>query len=112
MDDDNSSVRGEALVGLGKVEGSGGETPLPETKGQVNNPLHGVTLEQILKYLVENFGWIEMNRRVEINCFYSKPSIKSSLTFLRKNNWARLKVERLYLEAVAGPDQVNRDWHE
>ena len=83
-----------------------------DSESQANNPLHGVTLEQILNYLVENFGWIEMNRRVEINCFYSKPSVKSSLTFLRKNNWARIKVERMYLEAVAGPDVKNRDKHE
>lgn len=85
-------------------------TPFPQP--QTNNPLHGVTLEQILNYLVENFGWIEMNRRIEINCFFSNPSVKSSLKFLRKNNWARIKVERMYLEAVSGPDVKNRDRHE
>ena len=79
---------------------------------QVNNPLHGITLEQILNYLVEKFGWIEMNRRVKINCFFSNPSVSSSLKFLRKNNWARIKVERMYLESVSGKRVKNRDRHE
>lgn len=79
---------------------------------QVNNPLHGITLEQILNYLVEKFGWMEMNRRVKINCFSSNPSVSSSLKFLRKNNWARIKVERMYLESVSGRSVKNRDRHE
>lgn len=79
---------------------------------QVNNPLHGITLEQILNYLVEKFGWMEMNRRVKINCFLSNPSVSSSLKFLRKNNWARIKVERMYLESVSGKRVKNRDRHE
>ncbi len=79
---------------------------------QVNNPLHGITLEQILNYLVEKFGWMEMNRRVKINCFSSNPSVSSSLKFLRKNNWARIKVERMYLESVSGKRVKNRDRHE
>ena len=79
---------------------------------QVNNPLHGVTLEQILNYLVEKFGWMEMNRRVKINCFSSNPSVSSSLKFLRKNNWARIKVEQMYLESVCGKGVKNRDRHE
>jgi uncharacterized protein (DUF2132 family) len=65
---------------------------------QPNNPLHGITLEAILKYLVENYGWEYMNKRIQINCFFSHPSVKSSLVFLRKNPWAREKVERLYIE--------------
>ncbi len=84
----------------------------PAASGQQNNPLHGISLEKILLYLVERYGWIEMNKRVQINCFFSNPSIKSSLTFLRKNNWARIEVERMYLEAVSGPEAVNRDFHE
>ncbi len=79
---------------------------------QQNNPLHGITLEQILVYLVDRYGWIEMNRRVEINCFFTNPSVKSSLKFLRKHNWARIQVERMYLDALAGPDAKNRDFHE
>ena len=78
---------------------------------QPNNPLHGVTLEQILEFLLERYGWIEMNRRVEINCFFSNPSIKSSLKFLRRNNWARVQVERMYLDAISGPEAKNRDFH-
>lgn len=61
-----------------------------------NDPLHGKTLEVILQHLVTQFGWEELGRRIRINCFNSNPSIKSSLTFLRKTPWARKKVEELY----------------
>jgi len=64
---------------------------------QANNPLHGKTLEMILNHLVEHFGWEELGNKININCFKSDPSIKSSLTFLRKTPWARKKVEDLYL---------------
>lgn len=64
---------------------------------QKNNPLHGMTLEAILLQLVERLGWEEMARRVDINCFKSDPSIKSSLKFLRKTPWARTRVEELFL---------------
>nr|WP_211240619.1 VF530 family protein [Adhaeribacter aquaticus] len=67
---------------------------------QQNNPLHGKTLEQILNTLVDKFGWQELARQIKINCFISNPSIKSSLTFLRKTPWARKKVEDLYLSRV------------
>jgi len=67
---------------------------------QKNNPLHGITLEQILNYLVETKGWEYLGDEVNINCFQSNPSIKSSLTFLRKTPWARAKVESLYLYVV------------
>jgi len=62
--------------------------------------LHGVTLEMILNYLVEKYGWEEMAGRIRINCFAKDPSIKSSLKFLRRTPWARSKVECLYLTAV------------
>ena len=62
-----------------------------------NDPLHGVTLEKILIDLVDLLGWEEMARKIRINCFASDPSIKSSLTFLRKTPWARAKVETLYI---------------
>ena len=62
-----------------------------------NDPLHGVTLEQILTDLVDLLGWEEMSKKIRINCFASNPSIKSSLTFLRKTPWARAKVETLYI---------------
>jgi len=67
---------------------------------QPNNPLHGITLEKILLHLVEVYGWDEMGRQVNIRCFNSDPSIKSSLTFLRKTPWAREQVENLYLESL------------
>jgi uncharacterized protein (DUF2132 family) len=64
---------------------------------QPNNPLHGITLENILTFLVDQVGWVELSRRIEIRCFYNEPSIKSSLKFLRRTPWARKKVEELYL---------------
>jgi hypothetical protein len=60
--------------------------------------LHGITLESVLTRLVEHYGWDELGRRIEINCFIKDPSIKSSLKFLRKTPWAREQVEKLYLE--------------
>ena len=66
-------------------------------KYQKNNPLHGITLEQILNYLVEKYGWEELGARIHIRCFNFDPSIKSSLKFLRKTPWARAQVEKLYL---------------
>lgn len=64
---------------------------------QPNNPLHGVTLQQIVTALVEHYDWDGLARRIDIKCFKNAPSIKSSLTFLRKTPWAREKVEGLYL---------------
>ena len=61
------------------------------------DPLHGKTLEAILNELVAHYGWEELALQININCFKSNPSIKSSLTFLRKTGWARKKVESLYL---------------
>lgn len=65
---------------------------------QPNNPLHGITLETIVTSLVEHYGWDELALRININCFKSDPSVKSSLKFLRKTSWARTKVEQLYLD--------------
>lgn len=62
-----------------------------------NNPLHGKTLETILIELVECYGFAELSLVIDINCFKVDPSIKSSLTFLRKTPWARAKVESLYI---------------
>jgi len=67
---------------------------------QVNNPLHGKTLEMILNHLVAHYGWEEMGNRISINCFITDPSIKSSLKFLRATPWARKKVEDMYLEST------------
>jgi len=60
------------------------------------DPLHGVTLEMILNKLVDEYGWEKMGKIINIRCFQKDPSIKSSLTFLRKTPWARKKVEKLY----------------
>lgn len=65
---------------------------------QPNNPLHGKTLETILTELVAHYGWASLGQKIRINCFTSTPSIKSSLTFLRKTDWARKQVEELYLQ--------------
>ncbi len=65
---------------------------------QPNNPLHGVKLADILEYLVNYYGWEVLGEKIKINSFNSNPSIKSSLTFLRKTPWAREKVEQLYLK--------------
>ncbi|MDP5290852.1 VF530 family protein [Oceanimonas sp. CHS3-5] len=72
---------------------------------QPNNPLHGITLESLLTELVEKYGWDELARRVNINCFKNDPSIKSSLKFLRRTPWARTQVEELYLRLKNSP------WH-
>lgn len=61
--------------------------------------LDGLTLERLLEILVQRHGWEELGRRIEIRCFTSDPSIKSSLKFLRKTPWARQKVEQLYLQS-------------
>ncbi|EKY4875942.1 DUF2132 domain-containing protein [Vibrio alginolyticus] len=65
---------------------------------QPNNPLHGLSLEKIVTRLVEHFGWNGLYERIRVNCFKKDPSIKSSLKFLRKTQWARDKVEALYIE--------------
>ena len=67
---------------------------------QPNNPLHGKTLESVVVFLVDKYGWEELGSKIPVNCFMSNPSIKSSLTFLRKTPWARKKVEDLYLESL------------
>jgi uncharacterized protein (DUF2132 family) len=68
---------------------------------QKNNPLHGKTLEMIITELHAYYGWEKLGEMIKINCFISDPSIKSSLKFLRKTEWARTKVEALYLEMLA-----------
>lgn len=65
-----------------------------------NDPLHGKTLEAILNELVDFYGWEQMGASININCFKSNPSIKSSLTFLRKTPWARTKVEQMYVRML------------
>ena len=76
---------------------------------QQNNPLHGIKLETIITYLVDKYGWEDMARRIDIRCFKDNPSVKSSLTFLRKTQWARDKVEYLYLRANKLPLPIKPD---
>ena len=68
---------------------------------QPNNPLHGITLENIVLQLVEKYGWKELGALINIDCFNNNPGVKSSLKFLRKTPWARSKVENLYLKTIA-----------
>lgn len=68
---------------------------------QLNNPLHGLTLANILTTLVAHYGWDGIAQRIDINCFKNDPSLKSSLKFLRKTQWARDKVEGLYISTFA-----------
>jgi len=68
-----------------------------------NDPMHGMTLENILIELEERYGWEGLADRIDINCFKKDPSIKSSLKFLRRTPWARSKVEALFLEMKEGP---------
>lgn len=70
------------------------------TQPRPKNPLHGITLAMILERLVAHIGWAEMAFAIPIRCFTHDPSIKSSLTFLRKTPWARAKVESLYLDCL------------
>jgi uncharacterized protein (DUF2132 family) len=79
-----------------------GHIPLPRlvrfmNSEQPKNPLHGLTLESIVVRLVDYYGWEQLAGRININCFKSDPSVKSSLKFLRRTPWAREQVERLYL---------------
>lgn len=64
---------------------------------QTNNPLHGITLKAILEELVLKYGFEELGKKIKIKCFTEKPSINSSLTFLRKTPWAREKVEKYFV---------------
>ena len=69
-------------------------------KSQPNNPLHGIKLADMLEQLTKIYTWEELAERININCFKSNPSIKSSLNFLRRTPWAREKVEQLYLKSI------------
>lgn len=70
------------------------------SSSQPNNPLHGITLEQVLTALVARYGWVELGRRVPVRCFINEPSISSSLKFLRRTPWAREQVEALYVDGL------------
>lgn len=82
------------------------------TNEQPNNPLHGITLEQLLTKLVDHYGWEILGARIRINCFASNPSVKSSLKFLRRTPWARDKVEKLYVSTFAQGNHEDRNSQE
>lgn len=69
----------------------------PSPPAQPRNRLHGVTLEAMVRALHEHYGWAELAERIPVRCFTHDPSVNSSLKFLRKTEWARAKVESLYL---------------
>ena len=62
--------------------------------------MHGKTLQAVLEYLLDQYGWADLGARISIKCFLKDPSITSSLVFLRKTPWAREKVEELYLQSI------------
>ena len=70
------------------------------TKSLSNDPLHGVTLEQIVRALHAHYGWEKLSDKIRINCFFENPSVNSSLKFLRKTPWARTKVEEEYVRMI------------
>ena len=78
--------------------------PIP----QPNNPLHGITLEKMLRYLLAYYTWEGLYKQVPANCFKNNPSIKSSSTFLRKTPWARQRLETIYIYITR--DGVNEEW--
>ena len=89
--------RGAAAEGIVLRVQIVGPCTVPMTPAQPKNPLHGVTLEAMLEQLVARHGWPELSARISIRCFSHEPSIKSSLKFLRRTEWARAAVEQLYL---------------
>ena len=78
-----------------------------ENQPRTNDPLHGITLERMVKELQYKFGWEGLGYHIRINCFLKDPSLKSSLKFLRKTPWAREKVEKLYLDRIVSENEYN-----
>lgn len=79
------------------------------TNHNSKDPLHGITLEALVNALQARYGWEELGRRININCFKSDPSVKSSLKFLRRTPWARKEVEELYLASLEEPPTAEPD---
>jgi uncharacterized protein (DUF2132 family) len=78
-------------------------------ENQPNNPLHGVRLVDILEHLVNRYGWAKLGEKIPIRCFTHDPSINSSLKFLRKTEWARKKVEELYIRSIQQKQRKDTD---
>ncbi len=79
-----------------------------QERAHPKDPLHGISLKEIVTSLEEHYGWEKLAILIPINCFKSDPSIKSSLTFLRKTPWARTKVEELYLKSSQNWGKYNK----
>ena len=75
-------------------------------QNSAQDPLHGITLEKILTVLVEEYGWKGLAEQVPVRCFMFDPTIKSSLTFLRKTPWARTRIEELYVALVSATGET------
>ncbi len=71
------------------------------------DPLHGITLQKIVEQLVDHYGFDTLGELIKIKCFNENPTVKSSLTFLRKTDWARKKVEDLYVKTISKFDNIN-----
>ncbi len=78
------------------------------TDSQPNNPLHGITLKQMVTYLFAHYGWDGLYEQIPANCFQNNPSLKSSLNFLRKTPWARERVETVFVYITR--NGINKDW--
>lgn len=74
-------------------------------KQNSKDPLHGITLKSILEKLVDHYGFDTLGELIKIKCFNDNPSVKSSLTFLRKTDWARKQVEELYIQSLSKLDK-------
>jgi uncharacterized protein (DUF2132 family) len=74
-------------------------------KSHPNDPLHGKTLKFVVEFLFAKYGWERLGQIIKIKCFNENPSVKSSLTFLRKTDWARKQVEDLYV-SIANPREM------
>jgi uncharacterized protein (DUF2132 family) len=74
------------------------------------DPLHGITLKAIVEHLYEYYGWDRLSQKINLKCFSMNPSVKSSLTFLRKTDWARKKVESLYLYTLREARRNNKKY--
>jgi len=79
------------------------------TEHHSTDPLHGITLEMQINALVAHYGWVKLGQLININCFKSDPSVKSSLKFLRRTPWARAEVEALYLDSLQDVQQAPAD---
>jgi uncharacterized protein (DUF2132 family) len=96
------------MLGIMTMSKDAPESKPGEPRVQANNPLHGVTLEAMLKALHAYYGWPGLAEHIPVRCFQFEPSVTSSLRFLRQTPWARAKVESLYLYMQREQSRRNR----